>query len=231
MWTFVPAPDMYGVQSDHLEEPVPDHDDREVDELLARSAPPVITSPQVHRELSALVRAAATSPSVVQGRDRRTGRRLAVGAGAAAVVFAGVSVAAASPSAPAWIAWADWTPDATVSEPPGMCDTLGLKVVPDRAGPDDPGVVAATRYLTGLRLDDVDYSEELVEQRQMLVTLEDGVTQVLGEDFRSDAELEYHAFYSAVTEMVFDEVRRQGLDASHVSIEGRADGCHPELPR
>ena len=211
---------------------MPAHPDHEIDQLLARSAPPVSTSsPQVQRELSALVRSTATSASIVPSRHRRPGRRLVVGASAAAVAFAGVSTAAASPSAPAWIAWADWGSDSTVIDPPGMCSTLGLRVVPDGAGPDDPGVLAAARYLARLEPDDVDYSEELVEQRQSIVTLEDGVTQVRGEEFRSDAELEYWAYYSAVTQMVYDEVEQQGLDASHVSIEGRSDGCAPDVPR
>ena len=212
---------------------MPGQTDSELDELLARSAPPVSTpTAQVRRELGALVRATAAGAPAADGRrHRRTGRRLVVGAGAAVVAFAGVTAAAASPSAPAWLAWADWTPDATVAEPPGMCSTLGLKVVPDGATFDDPGVVAASRYLAGLQLDDVDYSEELVEQRQQVVTLEDGVTQVSGEEAHTDAELEHFAYWAAVTQMVYDEVERQGLDASHVSIEGHGDGCDPESPR
>jgi len=211
---------------------VPAHHDLELDRLLGRSAPPVTTtSPQVQQELSTLVRAAASSHPVDQVRPRRTARRLVVGAGVAAVAFAGVSTAAASPSAPAWLAWADWTPDATVVEPPGTCDRLGIKIVPYGATFDDPGVVAASRYLAGLQLDDVDYSQELIEQQQRLITLEDGVTQVRGEDFHSDADLEYFAYTSAIDQMVFDEIARQGLDGSHVSIEGRAEGCAQDLPR
>ena len=207
-----------------------DPTDQQVDELLARSAPPVsTTSPEVQHQVRLLVRATADSTPDQQVRRRRAGRRVVVGAGAAVVAFAGVSAAAASPSAPAWIAWADWTPDATVVQPPG-CDLLGLQVVPDGAGPDDPGVVAASRYLATLYLRDVDYSQELVEQQESVVTLEDG-TQLRGDEFRSADQLEYWAYWSAVTRMVHDEVERQGLDAGHVSIEGRADGCEPEVPR
>ena len=228
-------PDMYGVTADDPEEPVTDQIDQHVDALLARSAPRVSTaSPPVQEAVRVLVRATAaaatTDTSADQGRHRRAGRRLVIGAGAAAVACAGVSAAAASPSAPAWLAWADWTPDATVVEPPGTCDVLGIEVVPDGAGPDDPGVVAARRYLADLEKEDVDYSQELIEQQKSVVTLEDG-TQVLGEDFHSDGHMEFFAFQSAVMQMVVDEVERQGLSAAHVSLEGRADGCEPETPR
>ena len=215
----------------------PDEGDPQLDLLLARSAPPVSTaSPQVQQEVRALVRAtaAAAAPAgatvATPGRRQRAGRRLALGAGAVVVAFAGVSAAAASPSAPGWLAWADWTPDATVMNTPGECALLGLKVVPNGARADDPAVVAAGDYLAGLDLEDVDYSRELVEQRESVVTLEDG-TEVLGEDFHSDAHLEFFAYTAAINRMIYDEVERQGLDEQHVSIEGRGDGCSLEEGR
>ena len=84
--------------------------------------------------------------------------------------------------------------------------------------------MAARDYLAGLDLEDVDYAEELVEQRESVVTLQDG-TEVLGRDFYSDERLEHFAYTSAVNQMVYDEVERQGLSDQHVSIEGRGDGC------
>ena len=214
-----------------------DRGDSQLDLLLARSAPPVsTTSPPVQQEVRALVRATAASAVTPggatasgPGRRQRAGRRLALGAGAVAVAFAGVSAAAASPSAPGWLAWADWNPDATVVGGPGECDLMGIKVVPEGAGVDDPGVVAARQYLAGLELEDVDYAAELVEQERSVVTLEDG-TEVLGEDHHSDEMLRYFAFTSAIDQMVRDEVHRQGLDDQHVALEGRGD-CTPEEGR
>lgn len=207
--------------------------DSQLDKLLARSAPPVSTaSPQVRHDVRLLVQAAAVGSQPASRRHRRTTRRLALGVGATAMTFVGVTAAAASPSAPGWLAWADWTPDATVADTPGRCAMLGLKVVPDGAGADDPGVVAARQYLAGLDLDDVDYADELVEQRAVVMTEGEGVpTGATAGELYSDAELEYRAYTDAINRMVYAEVERRGLDTSHVSIEGRANGCDEELFR
>ncbi len=150
-------------------------DDSDLDALLARSAPAVSTAaPQVQREVGALVRAVTAVSAPSRTSRRRSARRLAVGAGAVAVALAGVSTAAASPSAPTWLAWADWGPERMVAEPPGSCALWGLKVVPYGAPEDDPAVVAAREYLADLDLIDVDIADELVEHRSSLVSHVDG---------------------------------------------------------
>ena len=144
------------------------------------------------------------------------------------LTFAGVSVAAASPSAPAWLAWADFTPDATVADTPGECALLAIMVVPDGASADDPGVVAAREYLADLDLKDVDYTDELAAERNNPVVNPDGTpTGLTRSDVQSDSQLEFFAYHSAIIQMVTDEVERQGIDTSHLSFESAADGCAP----
>jgi hypothetical protein len=208
-------------------------DDSDLDALLARSAPAVSTAaPQVQREVGALVRAVTAVSAPSRTSRRRSARRLAVGAGAVAVALAGVSTAAASPSAPTWLAWADWGPERMVAEPPGSCALWGLKVVPYGAPEDDPAVVAAREYLADLDLIDVDIADELVEHRSSLVSHVDGVpTRTTAGDLFTDAQLEYTAYNAVITKMIFREVERQGLDPGRMSIESRADGCDLEVYR
>ena len=200
--------------------------DDELDELLARSAPSVSTgSNEVQRELSVLVRATAAAAQVRPAARRTSATRgLAVGAGAVAVLFGGVTAAAATPFAPTWLAWANWTPDKAVVDSPN-CAVLGLKVVPAGVGPSDSGVVVARQYLATLDVADVDYTDELDEQRASVVTGDGVAPGTTAADLNTDAELEQRALTKAIAEMVFGEVERQGFDSRNVSIEGRAEGC------
>ncbi|WP_432534893.1 hypothetical protein [Kineococcus arenarius] len=183
------------------------------------------------REVDDLVRACAPTTRVRRGgrRGDRLARRLAIGGTAAVVALAGVGAAAASPWAPDWLAW-----DRVIGRTPGQCALLSVKVVPDRGaqGLDDPAVVAGRKHLATMDLDDLDYSRQLQEQRSMDVT--DGVTGEYlgtGEELYTEEWIEFNAWSQAISAAVFDEVRRQGYDASKISIEGQSTGCAEEIER
>lgn len=200
--------------------------DKDLDSLLNCSAPQVSTgSPAVRAEVHRMVRASAAEPRQAQyGGHGRSRRRVAVGAGAAAFALMGVTAAAASPVAPAWMT--DWIPDATVTNGVAGCGARGLRVMPEGTSKDDPAVVAAREYLAGLDVDDVDFSDELAAERATPMTGEDGTpTGKTAGDLYTEEELEAGAYVSAVSQMVWDEVHRQGFESEHVSIESRGEEC------
>jgi len=120
----------------------------------------------------------------------------------------------------------DWIPDVTVTDGVGDCALRGLRVMPEGTGADDPAVVAAREYFLGLDLDDVDFSDELAERRASPVTSEDGsATGKTAGDLSTEESLEFDAYFLAVSQMVWDEVERQGLDSERVSLESRGEEC------
>lgn len=206
-------------------------DGEDLDDLLARSAPVTTAmTTLVHEQVHQLVKASAgerPTAAVARGGRWARGRRVATGAGVAALALTGVTAAAAaSPGAPEWLSWVQWPADTSITDGPGHCALHEMRVMPEGTAVDDPAVVAARAYLVELDLDDVDYADELAEQKAMTVTgvgVEPGGQT--GEDFFSGEELEYNAYTNAISAMVWAEVERQGLDSEVVSIEGRGTGC------
>lgn len=200
-------------------------DAQDLDALLNRSAPPISAgSPEVRDELSHLVLASRAGAGATRTAGRWSARRVAIGSGAAALALVGVTAAAASPLVPEWMG--DFVPDVLVSDGAGSCELQGLAAMPEGTTADDPAVIVARDYLTGLDMADVDYSDELAEQRDTPVSGEDGsASGETAEDVYSEQALRSGAFVSAVSQMVWDEVERQGLDSQLVSIESRGTGC------
>lgn len=207
-------------------------DVEDLDVLLARSAPvtTAATAP-VREQVHQLVETSAAGSHPAAGASRwGRGRRVAAGAGVAALALTGVTAAAAaSPGAPEWLAWADWRADRSIADGPGHCALHEMRVVPEGTTPEDPAVVAARDYLVGLDLADVDYTDELAEAKAMTVNgvgVEPGGQT--GEDFFTAEYLEYSAYSNAIAAMVSAEVERRGLDSQVIAIEGRGTGCVEE---
>lgn len=200
-------------------------DAEDLDALLDRSAPPVsVGSSAVRDELYHVVLASRAGVAAPRAASRWSARRVAIGSGAAAFALAGVTAAAASPMAPEWMG--GFVPDVLVSDGVGSCELQGLAAMPQGTTSDDPAVIVARDYLIGLDLGDVDYSDELAEQRGTPVSGEDGsATGETADDVYSEQALRSAAFFSAVAQMVGDEVERQGLDRQLVSLESRGTGC------
>jgi hypothetical protein len=117
------------------------------------------------------------------------------------------------------------TPDATVADTPGECALLAIELVPDGTGPEFPGLMAARAYLADLDLKEVDYADELAARRVDPIVDSDGApTGRTASDVDTDSQLEFFAYRSATSAMVFEEVERQGIDPDF-AIQSIANGC------
>lgn len=189
-----------------------------------------VGDPAVAAQARRLVESTSTTTSRSSRGLARRGRQAAVGAGVLVLAVTGVGAAAAAPGSPGWLSWADWLPDTAFVDGPGECPLQEMRVVGQDVSPDDPSVIAARAYLQDLDLDDVDYSAALADQQSMAVTDDEGrPTGELAVDVYPAEELEHSAFVFTISQMVSDELARQGLEDS-VSIEGRGSDCTDATP-
>lgn len=203
----------------HLLPPQRDHDDG-LDQLLARTAPPVATGGDVDSQVQALLQ--ATRPDVVlpisDGRRRRFRRRLVLGAGALVLAASGASVAAANDDSPQSFReeTAGWTMSSITDHmAPGRCAAVGFDLDADRDSPDDPAFRAAQAYVASLPAGDVDPGAALQVQQERMTTQVDSdgdeIRTVPAKEIWSDEELLPGAYDDEIRHMVEDHLAGKGL--------------------
>lgn len=198
-------------------------DDRNLDDLLDRSAPYVDRAEAVGVAASAH-RAALPA--------RRSGRRIATLALVAGAVV-GVGAAAAAVGGDSLATHLGWTADTAINRTAsdGNACHLAFRAIPETGligrpptAPDDPSVLAAQDYLRTL---DVDSLEVTSAQIDFLKREHDeGDHQGPGEAAAyTEAYYENYAIFIAVVDAVKAELARQGLPADGVVTFEGANEC------
>lgn len=210
------------------------HDERDtLDDILDTSTPRLSELDAKLRDEAIAVTVAAEREARPAGVLRRMPRPVVFGV-TAALLFGGASAAAAV-TAQDWVPWAQ-TPDAayTYTLPSGaVCEQRMGNV----ESADEAVNQAVRDYVAGvdlLALADVDAALETLRTGENTEHLADG-TQVPGgygtEYYSADAEY-YQALSLAVSDLIIDELERQGFDLEdpdlNLTYEGQADcpGAH-----
>lgn len=205
----------------HLLPPPRDHDDDGLDELLARTAPPVVDGPEVDEQVQALLQ--ATRPGAVtpiaRGRRRTLRRRLVLGAGAVVLAASGASMAAADDDSPQSFQaeTAGWTLSSVTDHmEPGRCAAVGFDLDADRGSPDDPAFQSALAYVASLSVEDIDPTAAFLERREELVTEvgEDGheIRTVSARQMYGDEAVLGDAYGDTIWDMIDAHLAEQGME-------------------